>query len=142
MTRYLFLGLLLIPLGLSAAKVHKCTDAAGRISFSQTPCPPETRAEVLDVKPIETIAPQPSNPEDLRYLESYDQRRQEEQQRKAAEAEQRRLEAARLDEEQRREAEIERRHQETLDAIRSQPIWIPGYSPYPRIHPGRRPWRY
>lgn len=148
MTKLALLGLLLLPLGLQAAEVHKCTDQSGRISFSQTPCPPGDKAELLEVKPIETIAPQAANPEDLRYLEDYDQRRREEQKRKAEEAEKRRAEKERLEAERRKEAEAERRHQETLDAIRSQPVWIPGYSPYhpyhpyPRVHPGQRPWRY
>lgn len=131
MAKRLLISLLLLPLTLQAAEVHKCTDAAGRISFSQTPCPTQTRAEILEVKPITTIKPQPPDPKDLEYLEAYEQRRNQERQ----EQEKRRAEAEKIRAEERKEAETERRHQETLDAIKSRPIWTPEYYPYPGINP-------
>lgn len=63
-----FIGCLLLSATLQAIEVFKCTGPSGQVSFSQHPCPANTRMQVQDVKPINTIAPQAADPEDVRYL--------------------------------------------------------------------------
>lgn len=137
MPTHLLVFLILLPLSLAAAEVYKCTDPQGRIGFSQTPCPAQDQAQVLDIKPIDTIKAIPPDPKNLQYLEEYEQRRAEERK----EQQKRQAEADKARREHQREVEAQRRHQETLDAIKSRPAWgpdyypysYPYYSPYPRI---------
>lgn len=71
-------GLLWGISGAMAVEVFKCTDAQGRVSFSQTQCPSASQMQIQDIKPIDTIKAQAANPQDLRYAEEYRQRRDKE----------------------------------------------------------------
>jgi hypothetical protein len=74
----LVIAFLWLPSLVWAAEVYRCTDPEGRVSFSQTQCHPQAHMQLHDIKPIETIKAQASNPEDLRYLEASRQRRAKE----------------------------------------------------------------
>lgn len=128
--------LLLLPLGVEAIEVYKCTDPQGHVSFGQVPCPSGSQSQVQDIQPIDTIEAQPANPADLLYLEDFSRRKAQEREEQRKVQEQQRMEANRARRRAEAQATAERRHQETLDAIRSREnSW--------RHYPGGgfRPWR-
>jgi hypothetical protein len=75
----LLIGFMLLPLTGQAVEVYKCTDAQGRIGFSQHPCPVASQMQIQDIKPIDTIAPQAPDPQDQKYLQTSRQRQTKEQ---------------------------------------------------------------
>lgn len=47
MTRFALIALALLAAGSAQAQVHKCVDAAGRVVYSQTPCPANTKSGTI-----------------------------------------------------------------------------------------------
>lgn len=47
MTRFALIALALLAAGSAQAQVYKCVDAAGRVVYSQTPCPASTKSGTI-----------------------------------------------------------------------------------------------